>query len=131
MVSNLIQKQKELKPLSEDESVAVLNAILVGYEHLECLDRIEQTTYYKHEVKQKVKALVSVLERHTMAFEDIIGVDNLALKNIMENKKELMIKIAPLRPELKSGLNQLLDMYFEMPEILLHRLGIKIIDRDL
>lgn len=118
------------RPLTETESIAVLNAILVGYEHLECLDAIEQTTYYRHSLKQKVNAVVKELEKSTEALSEVMGVDDVALFNIMENKKELMSKIAHLRPELKSGLNELLNQYFNQPELTLHRLGIKIIDRD-
>jgi len=120
----------ELDKLNERQSIAVLNAILVGYEHLACMDAITETAYFKQALKMKVKAVTEELERTTTALADVMGLDDIALFNLMEHKKELMQKIALLRPEHKSGLNVLLDMYISAPELLLHRLGIKIIDRD-
>jgi len=121
---------QELEKLNEQQSLAVLNALLVGYEHLACMDLIEQTTFYKQSLKYKVKAVVEELEKTTTALADIMGVDDIALANLMEHKKQLMQKIASLRPEHKSGLNALLEQYIAMPDLTLHRLGIKIIDRD-
>lgn len=116
--------------LNEQESIDVLNCILVGYEHLECLDRIENT-FYRHEVKMRVRALKLVLERIAPdGLEQVAGIDNVALFNLMEHKKQLMKKIATLRPEHKSGFNALLDEYLKNPEQLLSKLEIEIIDRD-
>lgn len=137
MVSNLREKAKEsldnktLDKLSEGQSLLVLNAILACYEHLECMDAIQETTYYRQSLKIKTKAVIGELEKQSMAIGDVIGIDNEALSNLMAHKKELITKIAKIRPEQKSGVNALLEAYLAAPELTLHRLGIKIIDRDL
>lgn len=135
MVSNLKQKANEsLKApcfLNEEESIAALNCILVGYEHLECLDRIAKTTYYNQEVKLRVnqlnKALINVAGK---GLSEIWGCDDTAMFNLLEHKKKLIEKISTLRPELQSGVDVLLDEYFKSPDFVLNQLNIKIIDRD-
>lgn len=121
---------KKFDKLSEGQSLVVLNAILACYEHLECMDAIQDTTYYRQSLKVKTKAVLEELEKQSLAIGDVIGIDNEALSNLMQHKKELIHKISKLRPEEKSGVNALLDEYLKAPELTLHRLGIKIIDRD-
>ena len=135
MISNLKLKANEsLKSscfLNEEESIAALNCILVGYEHLECLDRIAKTTYFNQEVKLRVnqlnKALINVAGK---GLSEIWGCDDTAMFNLLEHKKQLIEKISTLRPELQSGVDVLLDEYFSAPALTLHRLGIRIINRD-
>ena len=135
MISNLKLKANEsLKApcfLNEEESIAALNCILVGYEHLECLDRIAKTTYFNQEVKLRVnqlnKALINVAGK---GLSEIWGCDDTAMFNLLEHKKQLIEKISTLRPELQSGVDVLLDEYFSAPALTLHRLGIRIINRD-
>lgn len=136
MVSNLREKAIEsiknnpLEKLSEGQSLLVLNAILACYEHLECMDAIQDTTYYRQSLKVKTKAVMEELEKQSMAIGDVLGIDNEALSNLMLHKKQLIQKIAKIRPEEKSGVNALLEAYLSAPSLTLHRLGIKIIDRD-
>jgi len=116
--------------LSEGQSLVVLNAILACYEHLECMDAIQDTTYYRQSLKVKTKAVLEELEKHSLAIGDVMGIDDETLRNLMLHKKQLIEKISKLKPEHKSGVNALLDEYLKAPELTLHRLGIKIIDRD-
>lgn len=119
-----------LSPLNEKESICVLNAILSGYEFKENLDAIQQTTFYRTSLKNKLNLLMPELEKATESIADVIGIDNEALLNLMVHKKELIKKISVMRPEHQSGVNALLEEYFRAPELILHRLGIKVIDRD-
>lgn len=118
------------RKLSPEESICVLNSLLCGFEYLSCLDKIEDTTLYKHSLKMKVKSLQIELETFCTGLNEVIGIDDFALYNYMEHKKQLMVKIAKLAPEHKSGLNHVLDEFFNAPALTIHRLGIKIIDRD-
>lgn len=111
--------------LNQQENIAIMNSILVGYEYIECLDKIEQTKYYRQDIKPKVKVLIALLEK-TNALKEIWGIEDTALMEMMRGKEELMKKIAPLRPELKFGLNMVLTQYFENPVSTLSKLGIDV-----
>lgn len=130
-LSLAVKESKANKFLSPEESISVLNALLTGYEHLETLDKIRNTTLYRNSLKQKINALQKELEIQAIGLNEIVDVDNEALFNYMEHKKQLMVKIAKLVPEHKSGLNHVLDEFFAAPALTIHRLGIKIIDRDI
>ena len=126
-----VKESRANKFLSPEESIAVLNALLTGYEYLETLDKIRNTTLYKNLLKQKINTLQKELEVQAINLNEIVDIDNEALFNYMEHKKELMKKIAVLKPELKGGLNHVLDEFFNDPELTIRRLGIEIIDRDI
>lgn len=126
----MVNKSRKDQKLNAEENMAVLNALLCGFEYLSCLDKIEGTTLFKQTLKMKVKALQAELESFCTGLNEIVGIDDFALYNYMEHKKQLMEKIAKLAPEYKSGLNHVLDEFFAAPKLTIHRLGIKIIDRD-
>jgi len=114
--------------MNEQESILILNALLVGYEFVESLDKIQGLSFYQKGLKQKVDTLLPSLEKFADQLNVIFGVDDKAMFDILDKKKELMKKIALLRPENKAGLNELLDLFFQSPELLIHRNGIKLIE---
>jgi len=115
-----------MNQITEQESIYILNSLLVGYEFLECIDKIKEFKVYRNGLKQKVNLLVPELEKFTDQIGVLFGIDDAAMFDILEKKKELMKKLATLRPENKSGLNELIDLFFQAPELLIHRNGIKI-----
>ena len=111
--------------LNHNENIRILNAILVGYEYIECLDHIENTRYHQQNIKQKVQSLSALLLK-TNALHEIAGINDIALIEMMKEKESLMKKIAIIRPELKSGLNMILTKFFENPVETLNIMGIEI-----
>jgi hypothetical protein len=118
------------KFLNPDESICVLNALLVGFEFMVCLDLVAETTLYRQSLKERVNGALKELQKMSLGLGEIVNVDDEAMFTYLEHKKQLMKRIAPLKPELKGGLNHVLDEFFNAPELTIHRLGIKIIDRD-
>lgn len=111
--------------LNYEENVAIMNSILLGYEYMESLDLVKETKYYRQNIKQKVQSLSIVLEK-TDALGELCGINDEALIEMMKGKERLMRKLAPLRPELKFGLDMVLTQYFEDPVLTLNKLGIDV-----
>lgn len=114
--------------LNHEQNIAIVNSLMVGYEFLQSLDRISTTRYFRQDIKMKVKALIPLLEK-TSAIEEIWGIDDEVLYDITKKKELLMQRLAVLRPELKTGLNIILDRYFENPVETLNLLGIEVNER--
>jgi uncharacterized protein YxjI len=112
------------KKLTEEESISVLNSLLVGAEFLELIDKVKGTILYKQSLKQKVNSLLPELEIHCNNLSIILGIDDKTMFTLMD-KKELMVELATLRPEYKLGFCEIVKMFKQMPEITLNRLGIK------
>lgn len=108
------------------QSINCLNALLASYELVESLDIVKETNYYKQSLKKKVNALMPELEKYSEELKTVWGVDDDTLYRLMNDKKKLIKKIATIRPEQKSGLNELLEMFFKTPELVLHRNGIMV-----
>lgn len=115
-----------MNQITEQESIYILNSLLVGYEFLECIDKIKEFKVYRNGLKQKVNLLVPELEKFTDQIGVLFGIDDAAMFDILEKKKELMKKLATLRPENKSGLNEIIDIYLNEPELTLYRLGVAV-----
>ena len=111
--------------LTEQEAIAVLNSIFTGWQFLELLDQISDTSIYRQGLKQKVNLLMPDLQKFVDEITIFFDVDSSAMNNLMEHKRELAMKICALRPETQAGLNELLAMFFNAPELTVHRLGIK------
>lgn len=111
--------------LNLQENISIMNAVLTGYEYIECLDRIEKTRYYRQNIKQSVKSLSAQLCK-TNALHELTGIDDMALIQMMKGKERLMQKIAVIRPELKFGLDMILTQYFDNPIETLGKLGIEV-----
>lgn len=112
--------------LSQQEASTCLNALLTGYQLLECLDGVQETTLYRHGLKVKLKALLPELEKFSEGVSDIWGVEDSTMYELMRGRKELVKQIVLLRPELQNGLNELVKQFVMMPELFLKRNGIKI-----
>lgn len=110
--------------VDKSQSVYCLNTLLVAYELLESLDIVKQTNYYKQSLKNKVNLLMPELEKYSEDIKLLWGVDDNTMYQLLNDKKELIKKIASIRPEQKSGLNELLNQFFSTPELVLHRNGI-------
>jgi hypothetical protein len=111
------------KKLTDEESISVLNSLLVGSEFLELIDKVKGTILYKQSLKQKVNSLLPELETHCNNLSLVLGIDDRTMFTLME-KKELMIELATLRPEYKLGFCEIIKMFKSAPELTLHRLGI-------
>lgn len=114
------------KQITEKEAIACLNAIFSGWQLLECLDVIADTSLYRHSLKLRMRQLMPELEKLVDEIAMFFDVDPHAMNNLIEHKKELNLKIIAMRPENQAGLNELLAAFFNAPELTLHRLGIKI-----
>lgn len=118
------------KRITEEEAVACLLSLFSGWQMVELMDRISETSLYRHSLKQKVKLMMPELEKHTDNIAELFGVDTAALNNLFEHRKGLAIKLCDLRPELQAGLNEVLECFFNAPELTMHRLGLKIIKEN-
>lgn len=127
----LISKLKGEK-ITEQEGIFCLVCLLHAAGLLDCLDKIDGTDFYRHEIKQAVKKLQPLLEKYVGApMADIFKVDADALQGMYEHKKALTVKIAAYRPEVHAGLNELINVYLQQPELTLHRLGIVVPENPL
>jgi hypothetical protein len=113
------------KNITEQESIHCLNALLVGCEFLELLDKVKEFTIFRHGLKQKVNNLLPELEKHCDQLELITGTDDTIMFTLMD-RKNLMKEISCIRPEYKLGLAELLNQFNNAPELVLHRNGVKI-----
>jgi hypothetical protein len=120
-----------MEKLSEEEAILILNSLFEGWQFLELMDRISDTTIYRQSLKQKVKLLMPELERFVDAIGSLFHVDSKALNNLFEHKKSLALKLITLRPEFSAGLDELLEIYFAAPEEVLDKVGIKIIKQEM
>ena len=111
------------KELNHQENLSILNAVLVGYEYIECLDRVENTRYHRQNIKQQVQSLSKSLLK-TDALHEITGINDIALIEMMKGKESLMKKLAIIRPELKLGLDMILTQFFNNPIETLNKMGI-------
>jgi hypothetical protein len=117
------------KQITEEESISVLNSLLVGAELLELIDKVKGTILYRQSLKQKINLLLPELEKHCDHLSLVLGIDDQTMFTLME-KKELMVELATLRPEYKLGFCEIVKMFKQAPQLTLHRLGIKFEDKD-
>ena len=113
------------KQITEEDSINVLNSLLVGCELLELIDKVKGTVLYKQSLKQKINLLLPELEKHCDNLSFVLGIDDEVMFTLME-KKQLIIELATLRPEYKLAFCEIVKMFKNAPELTMHRLGIKI-----
>jgi hypothetical protein len=113
------------KQITEDESINVLNLLLVGCELLELIDKVKGTILYRQSLKQKINLVLPELEKHCDHLSLVLGIYDETMFTLME-KKQLIVELATLRPEYKLGFCEIVKMFKQAPELTMHRLGIKI-----
>ena len=111
--------------LNHQENLSIMNSILLGYEYIESLDKIKETRYYRQNIKQQVNSLTVTLEK-TNALKELWGIEDNALMEAMRGKERLMKKLAIVRPELKIGLDMILEKFFDNPVATLNKMGIDV-----
>ena len=113
--------------------VALLNLLIASEFILSCNDELKHTTAYRHSLKQKLRMLEPELEKIIdNDFALIWGVDDEALYNLQHNFRNFIQqfhidKFKTHSPELIAGFGALLEQFHQMPELVLHRNGIKIV----
>jgi hypothetical protein len=113
--------------LSQEDALILLNSFLAGFEFLSTLDRIKSLDLYKDKLRSRTRTLVSMLEAPlNKGFNEITGVEDEAMYQIMEGKKQLLKFLAGYAPEYAVGFLDLLQQFQAAPELVLHRNGIKI-----
>jgi len=111
---------------TKEESLLVLNMIVVKWELLTLLDELKHTAIYRHKIKMLVNQLLGELTSELSGgILDMWGVEDEALYELMETQKSIIQQISKLRPDLQFGLNELMKHFFNAPELVLHRNGIK------
>jgi hypothetical protein len=114
--------------------VLLLNSLIAAYFLFECNEALEETSVYRQKLKQTLKQLKPILE--DMVNEDLGLLMNTAenvhvlsnlndgFKNFVENLH--LRKLSKHTPANLAGLGELLAQFHQMPELVLHRNGIKI-----
>lgn len=119
-----------MRKVTPQEAVWMVNALMTGWQFLELMDKIIDTTLYKHELKLRINQIMPELEKFVDHLHVFFGVDVAGMNNMMEHKRALSLKLISLRPEIHSGLNELLDSYFANPEKVLKEVGIVTIESN-
>jgi hypothetical protein len=112
----------------EQKQIAYLNLIITGQLMLGQLDALEGTNVYRGKLKTLVLNLMLQIETLiTEDLETIWNCDEPALFDLTDKFKIFIHHMATLRTEHISGLAELLEQWQKMPELVLHRNGIKIL----
>lgn len=106
--------------MSEQDSIHLLNSALSGFQFMESLDKIKNTTLYKHDFKNRVNSVIKDLEKHcNLLFNGLDGNENEALFTLMESKKEIVSELACMRPEVAAAAIEMVKRLKAEPEVFL------------
>lgn len=119
-----------LKPkpreFTKEESLLVLNMIVAKWGLLTLLDEFKNTRIYRHRTKMLANQLSDELTAQLSGgILDVWGLEDEALYSLMETQRSIIQQVARLSPDLHYGLNELMKQFFNAPELVLHRNGIK------
>lgn len=110
--------------ISQDEAIMALNSYLMAYELVMCFDSLKHTTLYNHDLRQKLNMVLKPLEKYADKIDEVSGIDDNVLNQLMLTRKEVLAQLFKLRPEFIEPFSLLINEFFNQPELTLHRLGI-------
>lgn len=117
-------KQEQLKQI-------FLTNVLAATLAMEGIEALQGTQVYRHELKSAGRTFLRQLELYsTGPLSAIWGNDDKGMYTIMEYQKQLLNKIALLKPEDAGVVSAMLDKYAENPEAVLKQLEIQLVDSD-
>lgn len=112
------------------EAHLALTAIMHGAAYQDCMDKLQNTTFYRHEPKQLMKRLEKPLEDFVNKNIDICFGDHHALFHLMDDIKKVTQEVANMRMAQQSLLAAVLDLIKERGDWVAARLEIKETDSE-
>lgn len=114
-----------------EQLYACLNLLVGSWFLLECIDNLRGTGYDTQQLKARLNQLEPELRKKIDRDLNLLwGVDDQAMYNLQENFRQFVSGFATKRLEHVAGFGELLAQFHMMPELTLHRLGIKIVDSE-
>lgn len=119
-------KKESRRNFTQEESIMILNLILQMWSVLDSIDILSNSNLYRHRLKQTANFFTSELQQFLDAL-NIYDIDNEAFYKLMEEKKELILNVAKLRPENQAVINHIINKYHDNPEKVMQLLEIEIV----